>query len=62
MIDPATVGHNLTVDRVDLDLPAALERLAGAADVPAALDALEPQFRHYALLKKQLSRYRGAGR
>ncbi len=57
-IDPATVGHNLTVDRVNRDLPAALERLATAADVPAALDALEPQFRHYALLKKQLSRYR----
>ncbi len=57
-VDPAAVGHNLTVDRVNLDLTSALERLAGAADVPAALDALEPQFRHYALLKKQLSRYR----
>lgn len=57
-IDPATVGHNLAVDRVNLDLPATLERIAAAADVPAALDALEPRFRHYALLKKQLSRYR----
>jgi L,D-transpeptidase YcbB len=57
-IDPATVGNNLAVGRVNLDLPAALERVATAIDVPAALDALEPQFRHYALLKKQLSRYR----
>jgi murein L,D-transpeptidase YcbB/YkuD len=57
-IDPATVGNNLTVNRVDLDLPATLERVASAIDVPAALDALEPQFTHYALLKKQLSRYR----
>ena len=57
-IDAATVGHNLSVDRVELDVPAALERLAGAVDVAAALDALEPQFRHYALLKKQLARYR----
>ena len=57
-IDPATVGNNLTVNRVDLDLPATLERVATAVDVSAALDALEPQFRHYALLKQQLSRYR----
>ncbi len=57
-IDAATVGHNLSVDRVELNVPAALERLAGAIDVAAALDALEPQFRHYALLKKQLARYR----
>ena len=57
-IDPATVGNNLSVDRVDLDLRATLARVAAAADVPAALDALEPRFSHYALLKKQLSRYR----
>jgi len=57
-IDPATVGHNLSAERVNLDLPVTLERIAAAVDVPAALDALEPQFRHYALLKKQLSRYR----
>ena len=57
-IDPATVGNNLTVNRVDLDLPATLEGVASAVDVPAALDALEPQFKHYALLKSELSRYR----
>ncbi len=57
-IDPATVGHNLSVGRVNLDLPATLERVAAAGEVPAALDALEPRFTHYALLKKQLSHYR----
>ncbi len=56
-IDAATVGHNLTVTRVELDIPDALEHLARAGDVAAALDALEPQFRHYALLKQQLARY-----
>jgi murein L,D-transpeptidase YcbB/YkuD len=57
-IDPVANGHHLAVDRVDLDLPATLERVANAADVPAVLDALEPRFRHYALLKQQLARYR----
>ena len=57
-IDPASVGHHLTVARVDLDLAAALDRVVGAIDIPAAIDALEPNFRHYALLKRQLKRYR----
>jgi L,D-transpeptidase YcbB len=56
-IDPATVGHNLTVERIKLDVPATLAHLA-TADVAAALDALEPQFTHYALLKRQLMQYR----
>src|SRR5450631_3658976 len=64
-IDPATVGHNLTVERIKLDIPSTLTHLASAADVAAALDALEPQFTHYALLKRQLLQYRalaaGAG-
>lgn len=57
-IDPATVGHNLTVQRVKFDAAAALASVAAAADVPAALDALEPRFMHYALLKRALARYR----
>lgn len=57
-IDPAAVGHNLTVERIRLDLPTTLAHLASAVDVRVALDALEPQFSHYALLKHQLSRYR----
>jgi murein L,D-transpeptidase YcbB/YkuD len=58
-IDPASVGHNLTVPQVKLDAVAALGSIASAADARAALDAFEPQFIHYALLKRQLARYRG---
>ncbi|MEA3149460.1 MAG: L,D-transpeptidase YcbB, partial [Gammaproteobacteria bacterium] len=57
-VDPAAVGHNLTVERIRLDIPTTLAHLATAVDVPMAIDALEPQFSHYALLKQQLSRYR----
>jgi murein L,D-transpeptidase YcbB/YkuD len=57
-IDPASVGHNLAVNRITLDVPTTLAHLATALDVPVALDALEPQFRHFALLKKALARYR----
>ncbi len=57
-IDPAAVGHNLTVNRIALDIPATLAHLAAAVDVPVALDALEPQFKHYQLLKQQLVHYR----
>jgi murein L,D-transpeptidase YcbB/YkuD len=57
-IDPSTVGHNLTVERVRLDIPKTLAHLATAVNVPIAVDALEPQFSHYALLKRQLARYR----
>jgi murein L,D-transpeptidase YcbB/YkuD len=57
-IDPAAVGHNLTVEHIKLDVPATLAHLATAVDVAAALDALEPQFTHYALLKRQLAHYR----
>jgi murein L,D-transpeptidase YcbB/YkuD len=57
-IDPASVGHNLTVERLSLDLQSTLVNLAAAANVSAAIDALEPQFTHYALLKQELARYR----
>jgi murein L,D-transpeptidase YcbB/YkuD len=57
-IDPAAVGHNLTVERIRLDIPTTLAHLASAVNVALAVDALEPQFTHYALLKRQLSRYR----
>jgi len=57
-VDPATMGRDLTVGRVKLDIPTTLGHLASAVDVPLAIDALEPQFSHYALLKKQLSHYR----
>jgi murein L,D-transpeptidase YcbB/YkuD len=57
-IDPATVGHNLTVERIKLDVPATLAHLTTAVNVAVAIDALEPRFTHYALLKRQLSHYR----
>jgi len=58
-IDPATMGHDLSVGRIKLDIPTTLAHLSSAVDVAVAVDALEPQFSHYALLKKQLSHYRG---
>src|SRR5882724_8507511 len=57
-IDPATMGHDLSVGRIKLDIPTTLAHLSTAVDVAVAVDALEPQFSHYALLKKQLSHYR----
>src|ERR1700730_14174082 len=57
-IDPASVGHNLTVERIRLDMPTTLAHLAAAVNVGIAIDSLEPQFTHYALLKRELARYR----
>jgi murein L,D-transpeptidase YcbB/YkuD len=57
-IDPTLVGHDLSVGRIKLDIPATLAQLSTAVDVGIVVDALEPQFSHYALLKKQLPRYR----
>ena len=57
-VDPASVGHNLTVERIRLDIPTMLAHLAGAVNVGVAIDALEPQFTHYALLKRELAHYR----
>jgi murein L,D-transpeptidase YcbB/YkuD len=57
-IDPAMMGHDLSVGRIKLDIPSTLAHLATAVDVAAAVDALEPQFSHYALLKGKLSQYR----
>jgi L,D-transpeptidase YcbB len=57
-VEPSAVGHNLTVERIRLDIPTTLAHLSTAVDVPLAIDALEPQFSHYALLKRQLARYR----
>src|SRR6202790_2006313 len=57
-IDPSTMGHDLSVGRIKLDIPTTLAHLTTAVNVAVAVDALEPQFSHYALLKKQLSHYR----
>ncbi len=57
-IDPVSMGYDLSLGRVKLDIPTTLAHLSTAVDVAVAIDSLEPQFSHYALLKKQLSRYR----
>jgi murein L,D-transpeptidase YcbB/YkuD len=57
-VDPATMGHDLSVGRIKHDIPTTLAHLAAAVDVAAAVDALEPQFSHFALLKGKLSQYR----
>jgi len=41
-IDPASVGHNLTVERIRLDIPTTLAHLATAVNVGIAIDSLEP--------------------
>ncbi len=57
-VDPSMMGHDLSVGRIKLDIPTTLAHLSTAVDVAAAVDALEPQFSHYALLKGKLSQYR----
>ncbi|HXA35489.1 MAG TPA: L,D-transpeptidase family protein [Steroidobacteraceae bacterium] len=57
-VDPASIGHHVSMERISLDVPATLAHLSTAVDVAVAVDALEPQFSHYALLKKHLSHYR----
>jgi murein L,D-transpeptidase YcbB/YkuD len=57
-IDPASVGHDLSIGRIKLDIPTTVAHMSKAVDMTVAVDALEPQFSHYVLLKKQLSLYR----
>ncbi len=57
-VDPRDVGYDLDVPHAQLDVSAAVETLAGAPDVSVALDDLEPDLRHYDLLKTALARYR----
>ncbi len=57
-VDPGRLGHDLDVRRPVFDAAAVVAALATAPDLASALDALEPPFRHYALLKIALARYR----
>jgi murein L,D-transpeptidase YcbB/YkuD len=57
-VDPNRLGHDLDVRRPAFDAEAAVAALTIAPDVTAVLDAFEPPFRHYALLKSALARYR----
>jgi len=56
-VDPAAAGFKLQAPHAPLDLASALEALAHAQDVGAALAAVEPPFYHYKLLKDALTRY-----
>ncbi len=56
-IRPQDAGYALAPRRLPSDLPALLRSLATTQDGPARLDALEPRYRHFALLKRSLSRY-----
>lgn len=57
-IEPRAAGFELGSARADLDVGNATAALAGAADVRAAIAAIEPRFYHYGLLKASLARYR----
>jgi murein L,D-transpeptidase YcbB/YkuD len=56
-VKPTSVGFNLQAMHQPLDLGAALTALAGATDVVKAINAIEPPFHHYALLKGALTKY-----
>jgi len=58
-IDPRSAGFELPEPRSDLDVAATVAALASSANVAGAVAAAEPQFLHYALLKRALARYRG---
>jgi murein L,D-transpeptidase YcbB/YkuD len=57
-VDPRAAGFELPEERTDLDVARVLSDIAGGAEVPAAIAALEPRFHHYGLLKDALARYR----
>ena len=61
-VTPKQVGYSLDLHTRSFDATAAVRMLAGSARVSATLDALEPQLRHYALLKTALARYRELAR
>ena len=57
-IDPRRAGFDLGRTRTDLDADAALAEIGRSPDVTVALEAIEPHFYHYQLLKDALLRYR----
>ncbi len=57
-VDPRAAGFELPSPRTDLDIATTVAALAGAADIPAAVAAVEPRFYHYHLLEDALRRYR----
>jgi len=57
-IDPREVGYNLKIVRPAFDITEVLNTLSTTSSVTSTLDAVEPQFLHYKLLKGALARYR----
>ncbi len=57
-VRPQDAGYALAVAREAADPLPALRALAASSDVARTLDALEPHYRHYALLKQGLAQYR----
>ena len=57
-VSPRQAGHDLAVPHAQLDPDVALAALARSSDTAAVLDDWEPGLRHYALLKRALTRYR----
>ncbi|MEN9704729.1 MAG: hypothetical protein RLZZ393_608, partial [Pseudomonadota bacterium] len=57
-VAPQEAGHALPPRRAALDAASTLRALARAGDVAALLDAHEPRYRHFVLLKQALARYR----
>ncbi|MEJ1961661.1 MAG: L,D-transpeptidase family protein [Gammaproteobacteria bacterium] len=57
-VRPADVGYDLDIPHPLFDAAQAVESLAASSNLGAALDAMEPQLRHYTLLKAALGKYR----
>src|SRR5689334_6254223 len=57
-VKPSELGYDLEIKRQPFNAVAAAALLAGSSNVAATLDSMEPQLRHYALLKKALASYR----
>ena len=57
-VRPQDAGYPLPLPREVPDLAAALRAYASSASPSTVLDGYEPRYRHYALLKSALARYR----
>ncbi len=57
-VSPRSAGYALDVVRESPDPESVLARLAGSPDPGAVLDAMEPTYHHYTLLRLALGRYR----
>jgi len=56
-VDPRAAGFELDEPRKDLDVMTSVVSLASSVDVRGSLNAVEPRFLHYGLLKAALAKY-----